>query len=420
MARRGFFAEINHQLKVAERERERATRQAEREYQAAVRQAERARKAEERAVQQLARANQAERKRLEKEAREAHVAAMEAEVERLNSELATIYDEIDNLLMATLEVDDYVDLESLKSVAEHPPFDRPELEKPIPPPEPTPDPREPILTLPAPPKGISALLFRKKHAAAEAEAKNAHEEAVARWRDELAQLQAQREAAAAEHARREAQRLATLETERARYATECSAREADVAKRSEAVDQLIANVGYGVAEAVEEYVGIVLSNSVYPPHFEIAHDFEFDAPSAELRLRVAIPSPDVLPTIKAYKYAKSADEITSTQVSQKVCKDRYSGAVHQIALRSLHEVFEADRRGLIKTVSAVVGTEAKDPATGRLGFIPFVAVGAERDAFLEFDLSSVVPSATLEHLGAAMSKNPFGLTPADTSGVRPT
>ena len=36
-----------------------------------------------------------------------------------------------------------------------------------------------------------------------------------------------------------------------------------------------------------------------------------------------------------------------------------------------------------------------------------------------FDLANVVPHATLTHLGAALSKSPFDLTPADSSaGVR--
>jgi restriction system protein len=52
--------------------------------------------------------------------------------------------------------------------------------------------------------------------------------------------------------------------------------------------------------------------------------------------------------------------------------------------------------------------------------VPFVAVGAERGAFMEFDLAEVVPAATLAHLGAAVSKDPFNLVPADTTGVRRT
>src|SRR5665811_1864317 len=141
-------------------------------------------------------------------------------------------------------------------------------------------------------------------------------------------------------------------------------------------DKLIADLGYGVVDAVQEYVSIVLSNSVYPDDFLVEHDFEFDAATAELRLRVLVPGPDRLSTTSAYKYTKSSDEITAASLSQKACKDRYASAVHQVALRSMHEVFEADRRGLIKTISLEVGTETIDPATGREGYIPFVAACA--------------------------------------------
>jgi restriction system protein len=173
-----------------------------------------------------------------------------------------------------------------------------------------------------------------------------------------------------------------------------------------------------VVAAVEEYVSIVLSNSVYPDHFPVRSDFAFDPDHAELRLRVVIPPPDQLPRVKAYRYNKAADEITETSLSQKACKDRYAGAVHQVALRTLHEIFEADRRGIIQTLSLEVGTETNHPATGLQSYIPFVSVGSERSAFMEFDLSSVVPLATLEHLGAAISTNPYELVAVDTSGVR--
>ena len=117
-------------------------------------------------------------------------------------------------------------------------------------------------------------------------------------------------------------------------------------------------------------------------------------------------------------YVKESDQITETQLSQKAQRDRYSGAIHQVALRSIHEIFEADRRGIVRTISLEVGTSTISPATGRETYIPFVSAAAERASFLEIDLSAVVPNATLKHLGAAVSKNPFGLVPADTKGVR--
>jgi len=418
MARRGFFAELQHQAEVAARERAKAARKAEQEQNAAIRRAEQARRANERVAAQRVRADAAEQKRLEKEAREAQIAAMEAEVERRNSELSEMYAAIDSLLAATLDVDDYMDLTTLHTVAEHPPFDRADLEVPVPLPSPIVDPSEPVFSPPPPPKGLQGLFGKKNHEKALAEATAAHEKRVAEWQTRLAQNELARKAAASQHADKEAERGAALEVEHARYAAEYSAREAAAAAHNEAIDTLSANLGYGAVDAVEEYVSLVFSKSAYPVDFPVEHDFDFDSATAELRLRVLVPGPDKVSTTSAYKFTKSSDEITATSLSQKACKDRYSGAVHQVALRSIHEVFEADRRGLIKTISLEVGTEAIDPATGREGYTLFVAAGAERGSFLELDLANVVPAATLSHLGAAVSKNPFNLVAADASGIR--
>ncbi len=416
MARRGFFAELQHQARVAEREAERQQRAAAREHAAAVRRAEQARKATERARGQASRAAVVDRKRMEKEAKTAHVAAMEAEVEERNSGFAEIYDEIDNLLAATLDVDDYVDLDKLRRTVQHPPFDRADLESPIPTPAPIPDPREPVFTPPEPPKGLFGK--KKRHAKVVAAAEAAHSRAHAAWQAKLITISARGNTEADEHARAERDRIAALEQERARYEAECAAREVEVGEHNARIDTLITNLGYGTVDAVQEYVSIVLSNSVYPEHFPVDHDFTFDPSTAELRMRVLVPPPSMVPDIKACKYTKSTDEITTTALSQKACKDRYSGAVQQVALRSLHEIFEADRRGLIKAVSLEVGTETTSPATGKAAYVPFVAVAAERDTFVDFDLSAVVPAATLDHLGAAVSKNPYALVAADTTGVR--
>jgi len=301
-------------------------------------------------------------------------------------------------------------------VVEHPPFARTDLEQPTPLPPPIPDPPEPVYADPPPPSGMFGR--KKKHEEAIAATRAAHEQARQEWAAEVGALPTRRQAAADERARAEEERTRELAEARAAYDSQCEARIAKVAAQNAELDTLIANLGYGDTEAVEDYIGIVLSNSVYPNHFPIRHEFTFDPASAELSLRCLVPGPAEVPAIKAYKYTKSADEITETALSQKAAKDRYAGAVHQVALRTLHEVFEADRRALIQSISLEVGTETIDPATGLQSYVPFVAAGAARDTFLAFDLAEVDPPATLTHLGAAISKDPFGLKPADVSGVR--
>lgn len=418
MARRGFFAELQYQSRVAAREREQAEREAIRRRVEAVKQTEQAKKAWERAQTQLAKAADSERKRFEKEVREAHVAAMEAEVIERNGKLEQTYEEIDSLLACTLGVDDHVDLNSLRVEVTQQPFDRTDLEVPIPPPNHIPLPSEPVLVLPDAPSGLASFFGKKKYAAAVEDAQQAHERALMEWRAACRDVLARRQKAEEIRLRDEARRLDALRSERERYVKECAARESEAADSNRRLDDLIANLGYGTADAIQEYVSIVLSNSVYPDHFQVAHEFEFDASTAELRLRVLVPGPGEIPAIKSYKYTKAADEITSTSLSQKECRDRYAGAIHQVALRTFHEVFESDRRGLIKTISLEVGANTIDPATGQRTYMSFVIAAAERKSFLAFELSAVVPALTLGRLGAAVSKNPYGLVAAQRSGVR--
>jgi restriction system protein len=414
----GFLADLERASRQGAQRQARAQRAAVREHNAAVRRTEQAQRASERANMQLAKANEAERKRLEKEARAAHIEAKEAEVAERNAVLAELHDDIDSLLQATLGVDDYVDLETLRTPTVHPPFDRGDLETPTPPPAPIPEPPEPLYVPPPQPGGLGGIFGKKKHAEAVIAAEAAHQSAMERWRVALDNVSRRREDAAKAHAAAEADRTQRLKVERARYSAECAARDAETKERHKELDQLIANLGYGTAEAVQEYVSIVLSHSVYPSAFTVTHDFSFDPATAELKLRALVPSPESIPNVKAYKYTKASDSITESPLTQKESKERYAGAVHQVALRSIHEVFEADRRGLIRTISLEVGTNTIDKATGKETYVPFVAAGAERDKFLEFDLSSVLPSATLAHLGATISKDPFNLAPADLSGIR--
>lgn len=334
----------------------------------------------------------------------------------LNAGLVDQYEELEGLLTATLGSDDFVDLEALRTVATHPPFDREDLRKPTPSPAPIPDPPLPIRSEVQAPAG----LFGRKRKLAESQAavEAQYAAAFAQWRSDAASLPARRAEQAARHADTERMREAQLAKELARYESECEVREQEVGERNAALDELIAGLAYGTVDAVEEYVGIVLANSLYPESFPVTHEADFEPSTAELRLHVVLPGPETVPTIKAYKYIKSTDVISGTPSSQKDIRDRYASIVHAVALRSLHEVFEADRRGLIRSISLELGASTINPATGRETYVPFVAVATDRAVFDQLDLSAVVPAATLEHLGAAVSKNPHGLVPVSGAGVR--
>jgi len=392
--------------KAIERDRKRRERESARDYATAVRNLEKAMKAEEKAVLMMKKAGLAELKSMEKARALAYTEKMKAIADEQNSELTAIYEDIDGLLEHTLGIDDFVDLESLRRKND---FDPKELGMPLPTPKLDPLPPEPIFEAPPKPKGIFGR--KKKLALATAEAQEAFDNAHSTWQSEVNKIQLSYEKRQREHAALERDRIQRLGEAQLAF-------EREVSEHNEYLDQFINNLGYGTVEAIEEYVSIVVSNSVYPEHFLVNHTFNYEPSTAELRMRVVIPEPSRITNIKTYKYQKSSDEIVSTTLSNKAQKDRYNGAVHQVAIRTFHEIFEADRRGLIKSISLEVGTEAPLPSTGNIDFIPFVAAAAEREAFMEYDLSSIVVIETLKHLGAAISKNPFELIGVDSNGVR--
>jgi len=189
-------------------------------------------------------------------------------------------------------------------------------------------------------------------------------------------------------------------------------REAEAEERNARLDKFINDLAFDVEDAIDEYVGMVLENSAYPEVFPVEHEHSFDLASRELTVTVLIPEPSALPSVKEYKYVKTKDEITETTLSAKAQKDRYAAAVHQVALRTLHEVFEADRLGKIQSGSVTVVVNGITAHSGLPDQIPLARVAADRETFLQFDLANVVPTATLVHLGASLSKSPFDLTPA--------
>ncbi|WP_369375392.1 hypothetical protein [Streptomyces sp. cg36] len=419
--RRGFFAELTYQTQQAEKRRRQQEAAAHRAHLAAQRQAERATKAYERAQKEAARSSAAERKAAEREAARLHVESRLAEVESMNASLAGDLADIGGLLAWTLDMDDYVDLESLKiSTVEHPPFAPGRMAISIPivaQPDYAP---EPVYEEPAAPSGLSAVLGgKKRHQQAVEAARTAFADAHRHWERARDAAHSSYVKKAAQREESEAKRVAELSAAEKKYELECEKREAEASAHNAEVDKLINALAFDVESAIQEYVGIVLSKSVYPEVFPVEHDHVFNLASRELSLEVSVPEPSSVPSVKAYRYVKVKDEIASTNLPVREKKERYANAVWQVAVRSLHEVFEADRAGKIHSIALAVGVETDDPATGRPTTVPLVIVAADRETFNSFDLAKVVPQATLQHLGAAMSKSPFDLLPADTSrGVR--
>ncbi|SDZ02515.1 restriction system protein [Amycolatopsis xylanica] len=418
--RRGFFAEMQYQAAKAQQERARQAAAAERQRVRLEREMHRAQVAAAQAHERMVRANAQAAAQAEREAKRLHIEAQQSKAESLNANLVEELSAIDGILESTLAVDDYVDLEKLRRIAEHPPF-RSANSAAIPPPAPAAAPPEPYFQPPPAPTGLSAVFAKKKHATATAEAQARFEQAHAAWRGVVAEIPRRQLVALEQHQAAEAERLRRLARDQQQYETECDERRRVVDEENARLEDLIARLARNEPAAVDEYIGIVFSNSIYPDAISANSDVDFSYSSdlRELSITLVFPPPEAIPATKSFRYVRASDELAETRLTQKDLTTRYANLIDNMTLRTLHEIWESDRARRIDSISLVGGVNHVDAATGQDVFVRLIALAVAREDFARIDLARITPSETMKHLRAVVSKAPFRLTPIDDrKGVR--
>ena len=72
--------------------------------------------------------------------------------------------------------------------------------------------------------------------------------------------------------------------------------------------------------------------------------------SKQLVVELELPGLDTVPRAREYKYVRARDEIQSTRRPASQIKALYAQIVAQTTLRTLHELFEADRTEELETI----------------------------------------------------------------------
>jgi restriction system protein len=360
-----------------QRERERAVRAQEQAQRRAFREAERTRNAYERARN----VEEKQRKRLYLESRVAEVDAMNAEIERVANDLA-------NLLAATLDVDDHLDFDSLKSEPELPVFQPGNLARP------EPEINQADFLVP-PLSGIKGLLpgAKAKHAIAVEEGAKRYQEGV-RTRED-----------------RERDREARLQAASSAHEAEVSQVIARTASLNAEVDQFRARFDALEPDAIVEYFSLVLDSSSYPAGFPQHHRIAYVPESKQLVVEYELPTVDIVPTVKQHRYVKARDAVEDSPRPVTQIRSLYSQVIAQTTLRTIHELFEADRGGLIDSVVFNGYVSTIDPSNGQAIKPHLVTLRTIREVFTALQLASGEPLACLKGLNASVSKSPTELTP---------
>lgn len=313
MARRSGFA---YRLAQQQRQLEAQARAGSRDQMRALREAERARKAYERAGA----AEEKEQKRL-------YVESRAADVDAMNEQLDTFVFSLENLLAATLDVDDFLGFESLKEKPEPLPFQPGALATQEPPPQVE-------SFMPPAPTGVGKFMpganAKYEHAVQDAQARFAEAQEVYRGRER------QREQALTEARKEHEQEIARME--------------ARAEAKNREVDDFRARFEAGEPDAVIEYFSLVLDASEYPEGFPKQHRAALVPESRQLVVEYQLPPVSIVPTARLYRYVRARDAIEESARPQAQLRALYAQIVAQTALRTLHELFEADRGNRLETI----------------------------------------------------------------------
>jgi restriction system protein len=113
-----------------------------------------------------------------------------------------------------------------------------------------------------------------------------------------------------------------------------------------------------------------------------------------------------VPETEEYRYVQARDAIASKARKEGERKELYQEAIASIALRTIHEIFEADQGGHIIAVCFNGYIHTIDPATGHDIQPHLISVRATKERFAEIDLARVDKRVCLKNLGAQVSRRP--------------
>ncbi|TLU87849.1 MAG: restriction endonuclease [Chlorobium sp.] len=163
--------------------------------------------------------------------------------------------------------------------------------------------------------------------------------------------------------------------------------------------------------AVSDYCEMVLNNSVYPEYFPQEWDLDYQPESKILIIDYSLPDIDSIPTTRSVKYVVSRDEFIETHLSSAALNKLYDDLLYQIALRTIHELYEAD---VIEALDSIVfngWVDTVDKATGNNVNSCIMSLQASKNEFLSINLEKVDQKACFKQLKGVGSSKLHGLSP---------
>ena len=335
------------------------------------------------------------KKKLEKEERAKNRQSKTEEARERSNQALEATKAIENILAHTLVVDDAIDWEALKDKSEFP--------------KPKPQPPQP-LALPLPPRetdpryqpeiGLLDNIFSSRKRKRIDNAKILFKNECDKW-EELKKDINRKNTELEEQYQND---LKQWEIEKQDFLNRQKEKHAAIEKRKKQyLDKS--------PDAIKEYCELVLSNSEYPDYFPQEFDLDYNSETKILIVDYSLPSVDDIPRLKEVKYVKSKDELVEVFLAESVVSKLYDNLFYQVALRTIHELYESDVVNALASIVFNGWVESVDKATGKKVNACILSVQASLAEFSSISLENVDPKACFRNLKGVGSSKLHSLTP---------
>ncbi|MFC3750299.1 restriction endonuclease [Paenibacillus sp. GCM10012306] len=157
--------------------------------------------------------------------------------------------------------------------------------------------------------------------------------------------------------------------------------------------------------SIIEYCEMVLENSQYPETFPKSYELEYNPENKILIVEYQLPSVDCFPLLKEVKYIATRKELKEAYHSENQIQKMFDESMYKISLRTLHELFEADKAEAIDAISFNGWVTAINKATGKEENNCILTIQVKKEEFRVIDLANVDPKMCFRSLkGVAGSK----------------
>jgi restriction system protein len=313
------------------------------------------------------------------------------EAEDKTIEVQERVDELRQILQHTLSVDDSIRFSSLKANEEFPAFSpKPWLTIPCSPPS-----KEEYLSDKKPPSGLKKLIPGSQD----------------RYRSKRMQEEEKYQVAFKTYQEKEAERLTALEEAKQTYEESKKMHEAKVREKNREIDEFEMNYKKCHPKAIVGYSTIVLERSNYPEGFPQEFRVAYVPESKQLVIDYELPSSEIVPKAAEFKYVKAKNVIEEKPRKGADIRELYQDVIASTALRTCHEIFEADQGNHIENLVFSGFVQTIDVSTGKDIRPCLISLRVTKERFKELDLSRIDKKACLRNLGAQVSPRPYEVQP---------